>query len=240
MTAKRHDEEGDVASQVLGAGHNTGGTGSSGKQEKAATKKSKKATNTSKKTTSRTASKSGTQKKGAQKATSGKQQQKSKEEREMEKELSDVGKQEYHRREDDSDKSRKDIYYIGIEDPKDLRREVLSSAKSLVLTLRKFEQIRENRKQKVEYFSQLKALIKEINVLVSKLKGYMPETKLRHLPVPKKEEEAEKQPKQEESQPAPQPEPPKKQQKKAPQESELDKLERELRMIEGKLEKIDS
>lgn len=236
MTAKRHDEEGDVASQVLGAGHNTGGTGSSGKQEKAATKKSKKATNTSKKTTSRTASKSGTQRK----RTSGKQQQKSKEEQEVEKELSAVGKREYHRREDDTDKSRKDIYYIGIEDPKDLRREVLSSAKSLVLTLRKFEQIRENRKQKVEYFSQLKALIKEINVLVSKLKGYMPETKLRHLPVPKKKEEAEEQPKQEESQPAPQPEPPKKQQKKAPQESELDKLERELRMIEGKLEKIDS
>lgn len=232
MTEKKHEGDKDIASQVLGHREKGGGASSSRSNTGKTKKKPTKHTSSSKKhSTHSSTPKHTSQSKDA--ASQESRPQQSEEAKEVERELSELGKRSYQR---DTDTSRKDIFYIGIEDPRDLRREVLGSAKSLVLTLRKFEQIRENRKQKVEYLSQLKALIKEINVLVTKLKGYMPETKLRHLPIPKKKDDEEP---VKEQQPAPQPEP-KKHHKRSSQESELEKLERELRMIEGKIETIDS
>jgi hypothetical protein len=134
----------------------------------------------------------------------------------------------------------KNIYYVGIEDPTDFRRELLSSAKGIIISLKKYERIKDNRIMKVKLFSQLQVYIKEINVLMKKLDGYLPETKLRHLPVEKqpikktkskKESKAEEKKKTEE-------EKPKKLEKPVREYTELEKLEKELSMIENKLKTI--
>jgi hypothetical protein len=133
----------------------------------------------------------------------------------------------------------KNIYYVGIEDPTDFRRELLSSAKGIIISLKKYERVKANRILKVKLFSQLQVYIKEINVLMKKLDGYLPETKLRHLPTEKvksskkhsnKKEKVEERKEQEEK--------PKILRKPAREYTELEKLEKELSMIENKLSNI--
>lgn len=126
----------------------------------------------------------------------------------------------------------KDMYYVGIEDASDMRKEVLFAAKSLIVSLKKYEQIKTGRRLKIELFSQLKTKIKEINLLLDKLKNLMPETKIRHIPM-KKRVAAKEKVKIAQAKKAPVKD--QERQVVKQQENEIDKLEKELRMIEKKL-----
>ncbi|MFO7710252.1 MAG: hypothetical protein R6V53_00640 [Candidatus Woesearchaeota archaeon] len=132
---------------------------------------------------------------------------------------------------EDRSKNEKHIYYIGIEDPKDLQKEVLSAAKGTIVTLKNYEKLKHGRKEKVELFSKLKQDVQQINHLLGKLNTLMPETKLRHLPHREKKEEKKPEPKKETK-------PKEKKKAKKPVQSELEKLENELQMIESKLSGI--
>ncbi|MCB9362409.1 hypothetical protein H6504_03150 [Candidatus Woesearchaeota archaeon] len=127
----------------------------------------------------------------------------------------------------------KGIYYVGIEAPKSLRREVLSSSRSLVIMLKKYEQIKNNRREKIELLSMLNKTEKDIAVLVGGLRKLFPETKIRqvmHMIKPREEEDE------------PEPEPARPRPKKVPVKrhmTELEKLERELDAIEHKLHKVN-
>lgn len=126
----------------------------------------------------------------------------------------------------------KEAFYVGIHEPSEFRKELLSSCKDAIVMLKRYEIHRERRKLKAELQAELTKKLKEINFLSVKLKGLFPEHKLREIPGfkhhPKKKEQL-----------AVQGTP--KQQSKARDKhlSEIDRLERELQNIERKMSVIN-
>ncbi len=116
-------------------------------------------------------------------------------------------------------------YFVGIDSPVELRREVLEASKKMVELLKRFEAFRERRDQKAMYIERLKKIVSDLNKMNLKLKTVMPRTNIK-LP-PALQAMAEKQAKKKASddevkQPA----------------SELERLEMELGDIENKLAKL--
>ncbi|MBW2983660.1 hypothetical protein KY361_00940 [Candidatus Woesearchaeota archaeon] len=118
------------------------------------------------------------------------------------------------------------VFFVGIKDPDDLRRNVLETARGAIQTLQLFEKFRNIRDEKIKAINQLKSDLREVTRLVSKLKTALPKAKLR---VKLHEHERLKGGKAK--------------RKKKPKEvvvegaakGELEKLEEELSAIEGKL-----
>lgn len=134
------------------------------------------------------------------------------------------------------DKNSKGVYFVGIEGPSILRKELLGIARGSIVSLKKYEKIKTNRVEKVEQLAILRGHVREINVLVNQLRNLLPETKIRQIPVPAKQKKPEPEPvtkaetqKQKKSVPKAEP---------VKQYTELDKLERELSLIEKKLSTI--
>lgn len=117
-------------------------------------------------------------------------------------------------------KSQKGVFYVGIRDPISLRRNILECVKDVVQSEQRFERYKQLRLAKIEETVKLKCLIREINMLVSKLKDQLPDTMLRAIThdnskvvQSKKKLEPKKNPK-----------------------SDLEDLEAELDAIEGKID----
>lgn len=116
----------------------------------------------------------------------------------------------------------KTTFFVGINSARDLRKEILESSKGLIMTLRRYEHMKDIRRKKVEYLIELRKIIKEIDFLDSKLKAMFPKTKLRASP--KREAPAKKGSKK----------------KAAPKKkTDMEKLEDQLRTIESKLGTLD-
>ena len=109
-------------------------------------------------------------------------------------------------------KKEDELFYIGIEDPQELRRYVLESSRSVVLNLKRFEEINATRIRKMESMAKFKDIVEEINAMVSKLRRELPKTKVTTLRKVRLTEER----------------PP-----------ELDELESELNVIESHLKKLE-
>jgi 16S rRNA C967 or C1407 C5-methylase (RsmB/RsmF family) len=135
-----------------------------------------------------------------------------------------------------------DVFYVGVNEPVEIRRNVLEASKDIIQYLQRFERFKQVRAEKQEEIQKLKEMTHEIRVMVRKLKTALPKTKLRAI-LHKHEEEimmsTEK-----ETKPAK-----KKSVKKAveaiPQErvserkvTELEKLESELGEIESRLTRL--
>jgi len=119
-------------------------------------------------------------------------------------------------------KEQEEVFYVGLRNPKDVRRYVLESTRDLVLLLRSFESLKHIRMQKVELQQNVQKEIAAIKKLVLQLKRNLPQTRLR--------EEVEK---------------PKKKEKQATSHvlkkhyaSDVERLEAELTAIEEKLQTI--
>lgn len=110
----------------------------------------------------------------------------------------------------------KTTFFVGINSAKDLRKEILESSKGLIMTLKRYEHMKNLRRQKAEYLIELKKIIKEIDFLDSKLKSIFPKTKLRAAPKRKVQEK-------------------KTRHTHKKKKTEMDKLEEQLRKIESKL-----
>ena len=82
----------------------------------------------------------------------------------------------------------KEVFFVGIRDPSELRRDLLGSVKKIVHSLKRYENINSLRVKKVELTAHLKKVLKEIAFLNNKLKALFPKTKLRALPVKKRTE----------------------------------------------------
>tara|TARA_Y100000310_G_C20693181_1_gene823728 strand:- start:1371 stop:1745 length:375 start_codon:yes stop_codon:yes gene_type:complete len=115
-------------------------------------------------------------------------------------------------------------FFVQVRSPGELRKEILISSKNVLMTLKKYEEINDLRSKKVESLSVLKEVMKEIKMLVNQLNNFLPKTTLRA---------ASKKPGRE-----------RKESLEVKREikdirkdttSELDKLERELASIEGKI-----
>ena len=76
-------------------------------------------------------------------------------------------------------KKEENNFFVGIEDPVEVRRNVLEASKKLVESLQRFEQFKEDRKRKEEYVENLKRIMADIGKLNTKLKNILPKTNIR-------------------------------------------------------------
>lgn len=76
-------------------------------------------------------------------------------------------------------KKEEDDFFVGIEDPVELRRTVLEASKTTVETLQRYEKFKENKTKKIRHIESLKKTMTEIQKLNNKLKNILPKTKLR-------------------------------------------------------------
>jgi len=86
----------------------------------------------------------------------------------------------------------KEVFFVGIKDPSELRKDLLGSVKKIVHSLKRYESINSLRSKKTELVLHLKRTLKELAFLNSKLKALFPKTKLRALPVKKRAQIEEK------------------------------------------------
>ena len=138
-----------------------------------------------------------------------------------------------------AEKKEEDVFFVGIQDPIELRRSVLESSKDLLHYLSRFERFKNIRNEKAEHIARLKDVTSEIRTMVNKLRIALPKTNLRvklqeaHKIAVKKPAK-EKQVKLTEKKPAPAKEAP----AKPKHMTDLEKLEAELGEIESRLTKI--
>src|SRR3989338_8737802 len=78
-------------------------------------------------------------------------------------------------------KENKEIFFVEVREPSNVRKSILESLKDIVESLKKFERFKELREQKMSNVDKLRADLKEINKLVSGLKEILPETKIREM-----------------------------------------------------------
>lgn len=70
-------------------------------------------------------------------------------------------------------------YFVGIYDPIDVRRNILESSKEIVKSLQSFEKIESIREEKLKTIKDMKKIMAELELLISKLADKLPKTKLR-------------------------------------------------------------
>ena len=121
---------------------------------------------------------------------------------------------------------KKGIYFVGLEEPDELRRYLLESARDAVDILKKFERFKSVRSEKIREIEKLKSDMREISKLVAKLRSELPKTKLR-VKLRAHEKVVEKKTVKKEEKIT-----------KKKEMTELDKLESELSAIEGKLKSL--
>jgi hypothetical protein len=132
----------------------------------------------------------------------------------------------------ETQQSKDESFYVGIRDPTQFRREILSASKNIIISLKQIEILREQRKQKEIFQAELSKKVREINFLVGKLKNLIPEQKLRAIPselikpVSSEIKQTKKELKQDNNK------------VKQKHLTELDKLERELALIESKMQTV--
>jgi len=125
------------------------------------------------------------------------------------------------------EKESKDIFFVEVREPEEVRRNILESLKDIVEALQRFEKFKETRKDKIEHINKLGKILKETNKLIPILKNSFPEAKIRAAKISRR-----KTPKKEKISAG---------KKKTSEEmtkkpvTELQKLESELSEIEGKL-----
>ncbi|RLE38656.1 hypothetical protein DRJ17_03285 [Candidatus Woesearchaeota archaeon] len=85
----------------------------------------------------------------------------------------------------------KDVVYVGIKDPVEIRRSILESSKDVVQLLQRYEKFKTVRKERQEEVDRLKQLISSISRDIAKLKASLPKTSLR-FKTPEFEEKIEK------------------------------------------------
>lgn len=129
------------------------------------------------------------------------------------------------------EKESKDIFFVEVSGPGEVRRNILESLKDIVETLQRFEKFKQARKEKLHSVSKLSSDLKGINRMLSNLKAAVPETKLREIKIKAvlKEEKKEKPKKRGHG---------KKHKEAEPRQkplTEVERLESELGAIEEKL-----
>jgi hypothetical protein len=141
----------------------------------------------------------------------------------------------------------KDVFYVGIKSPVEIRRGILESSKGVIEALQRYERLKVIRNEKGESIDKLKALIKEIIRDVNKLKSDLPKAKIRiksreEAPLIETEEEEVKpkkvKVKKKAAKKAKKEVKPKVTEEKPKPLGELEKLESELSSIEKKLSRI--
>lgn len=80
----------------------------------------------------------------------------------------------------------KELFFVGVRNPIELRRTMLESSKEIIEDLQKYERLKALRAEKAKQIEKLRTIVKEINRLVAKLKAELPTTSLRIEEMPQK------------------------------------------------------
>ncbi|MBD3319268.1 hypothetical protein GF342_05155 [Candidatus Woesearchaeota archaeon] len=72
-------------------------------------------------------------------------------------------------------------FFVGVRNPKDVRRELVTSSRSLVEALIKYEKYKGLREQKLQTLEELKSTMDELVVLNRKLRGRLPKVKRKKM-----------------------------------------------------------
>ncbi len=117
-------------------------------------------------------------------------------------------------------------YFVGISEPIEIRRGILESAKKMIHMLQKYERFKTMRHRKIEHINKLNETIKEINLLISKLKAELPKPQKTIRTIRKTDEDdgTEEMPVKKKS---------------AKPKSELERLEAELGKVEEQLTHLE-
>lgn len=70
-------------------------------------------------------------------------------------------------------------FFVGINNPIDVRRNVLECSREMIKTLQAHEKLTVIREEKLKRVKQLKTVIRELDLLFSKLRNGLPKTHLR-------------------------------------------------------------
>ncbi len=72
-----------------------------------------------------------------------------------------------------------ELFFVGIRDPTEIRKELLTSSKNIIDSLRRYERYNSLREQKTTFIVELKRTFDELLVLNKKLRGSMPRTPMK-------------------------------------------------------------
>jgi len=114
---------------------------------------------------------------------------------------------------------KEELFFVGIGDPIEMRKDLLTSSKNLIDSLKRYEVYKTIKEDKLNYMMELKRVFDELLVLNKKLRNKMPKTPMK-APKMTKESKA-----------------PKKADKK--EKTQIAVLETELSKIEEKLGKLE-
>jgi hypothetical protein len=122
-------------------------------------------------------------------------------------------------------------FYIGVQNPDNMRRNILESSKDIIGILKQYQRIKQIREDKREAIDELNSAVKSIKSGLGKFKRILPIVQLRERPIEVRFEGVETEGMITE-------EPPKERSVPKKVLSEIEKLEAELRNVEGKLANI--
>jgi len=111
-----------------------------------------------------------------------------------------------------------ETYYVNVREPSESRRNLLETSREIVLALQKYENFKLSRVKKHNLVDLLRKNFREINDLILRLRKEMPQVKARKR-IPEREEKPKALP-------------------RIPKKNDLDDLERELSLIEGRLKSL--
>ena len=114
-----------------------------------------------------------------------------------------------------------ELFFVGIRDPVELRKELLTSSKNLIDSLRRYETFKDMKEEKLQHILQLKRVFDELLVLNRKLRGHLPRVPIK-TPIVAREEKTPKMPKI-----------------KTAAKNKIDVLEQELSKIEERLGSLE-
>jgi len=72
-----------------------------------------------------------------------------------------------------------ELFYVGIVDPRHMRRSILEAEKELILNLKRFDGYKKLRDEKMANMFDLSKIFNEINLLNTKLRKSLPRTGIR-------------------------------------------------------------
>jgi len=67
-----------------------------------------------------------------------------------------------------------ELFFVGIRDPVELRKELLTSSKNLIDSLRRYEAFKDLKEEKLQHIIELKRVFDELLVLNRKLRNHLP------------------------------------------------------------------
>jgi hypothetical protein len=70
-------------------------------------------------------------------------------------------------------------FFVGIYNPKDVKRNVLESSRQVLDSLQSNTKLKKIRYEKIKYYEQMNKIMNELDLLISRLQKKLPKSKLR-------------------------------------------------------------